>query len=231
MRILRDGLIARCPSFRVRCGVAGPAPPSLRPGRITSSCLKAFYLALLGGRTEREREREREREERRGENSKTYGIFFYPHTHLCLSSPPACLPRGNESPFASSQRSDITFRFARAELQACLQFLPLSWTRTYRAWCVCGSSGAPIPLFYPHNTTMHLWRLGLLEIGHHSLCLTLCVYSPLSISHRSTEAEKYRRKEREKERIFNRSVASSKIVSPLECGCAVHVLLKSRITS
>ena len=225
MRILRDGLIARCPSFRVRCGVAGPAPPSLRPGRITSSCLKAFYLALLGGRTERERERER----REGRRIARLMASFFTRTHISASPllPPACREGTSRH---SRRRSAVTLHFGlparncRRVYNSCLSLLDAYVSCVV---CMCVVVGAPITLFYPHNTTMHLWRLGLLEIGHHSLCLTLCVYSPLSISHRSTEAEKYRGKEREKERIFNRSVASSKMVSPLECGCAVHVLLKS----
>ena len=62
-----------------------------------------------------------------------------------------------ESPASSSQRSDITFWFARAELQACLQFLPLSPLSfsLLDVLDVWDAVWAPIPLFYPHNAMMH----------------------------------------------------------------------------
>ena len=65
-------------------------------------------------------------------------------------------------PPPSTERSDITFWFARAELQACLQFLPLSLSPLSFSLLdvldVWDAVWAPIPLFYPHNAMMHLRR-------------------------------------------------------------------------
>ena len=141
----RDGLIARCPPVvrvRVRGGVGSGIVvlEGFLSGFARPSCGRVLRPAVP----------------RREENSKTYGIFFYPHTDLPLRpSRRRRVHRRRHS--AVTLHFGLPARNCRRVYNSCLSLSLLGRERTVRA-CVCTwvAGWAPIPLFYPHNTMMHL---------------------------------------------------------------------------